>query len=49
MKRGIMPSFSNNNLDKIDTPFIDPLDAEENIRSLNTETSSEFRTEVDSF
>ena len=33
-------------LDKIDTPFIDPSDPDENIRSLGPQTSLEMRSEV---
>eukprot|EP01033_Poteriospumella_lacustris_P014398 gene14398-10291_t len=36
-------SFSNNALEQMDTAFVDPLDPEENIRSLSATTSAETR------
>ena len=44
--RGAMPLFSNGVLKDMDTPFVDPADTEENIRSLNTDTSSESRATI---
>lgn len=38
-----LPSFSNNALEQMDTAFVDPLDSEENIRSLSATTSAETR------
>jgi hypothetical protein len=45
-KEGRMPLFSNNNLAELDTPFVDPLDDDENIRSLSKETSEEGRAQI---
>lgn len=44
--RHILPSFSRGELSRLDTPFVDPLDPEENIRSLCDSTSSEKRESI---
>lgn len=41
-----LPSISGNQLNGIDTPFIDPTDINENIQSLGKETSDEKRLEI---
>jgi hypothetical protein len=45
-KVGVMPIFSGGRLLHLDTPFVDPMDAEENVRSLSSATSAEARAEV---
>lgn len=47
--RKALPSFSNNALEKMDTPFIDPMDPEENIRSLSEQTSVDARKMVEEY
>lgn len=45
--RGIMPLFSNQaNISLLDTPFVDPMDLEENIRSMSHDASEETRQQV---
>ena len=46
MERGALPSFSNGQLVGMDTPFVDPSDAEENVRSLSPQTSAANRAEI---
>eukprot|EP01039_Chlorochromonas_danica_P007212 gene7212-7978_t len=46
--KGHLPSFSNHALDSMDTPFVDPVDPEENIRSLSAATTAESRALVSS-
>jgi hypothetical protein len=41
-----LPSISGNQLDGVDTPFIDPTDINENIQALGKETSDEKRLEI---
>jgi hypothetical protein len=45
-KQKVMPLFSIGNLSQMDTPFIDPMDVEENIRSLHDQTLPETRQQV---
>lgn len=49
LKRGLMPSFCSDHLNEMDTPFVDPLDTDENIRSLSPQTSPEAREQVNNF
>jgi hypothetical protein len=42
-----LPSFSNNSLENMDTPFVDPLDVSENIRSLSVTSGSETRQTIE--
>lgn len=44
--RGSMPLFSQNTLDAMDTPFVDPADRDENVQSLSVETPQENRASV---
>lgn len=45
-QRKQLPSFSNNAFVDLDTPFVDPLDPEERIKSLTSETPNETREEI---
>ena len=49
LERKMLPSFSHHALEKLDTPFVDPLDVDENIRSLSPETSIESRKMVEDY
>lgn len=44
--RDAMPLFSQGALDGMDTPFVDPADQDENVRSLNSDTPTENRASV---
>ena len=44
--RNAMPLFSQGALDQMDTPFVDPADKEENVRSLNVSTPQDNRAAV---
>lgn len=44
--RGSLPSFSRDQLSLMDTPFVDPMDASENIRSLSHDTTVETRSTI---
>lgn len=45
-QRKMLPSLSNNALEQMDTPFVDPMDPDENIRSLSNTSSPETREAV---
>jgi len=42
--KNVLPLLSNGQLDHIDTPFVDPMDEQENIRSFGSEMASETRS-----
>eukprot|EP01031_Cornospumella_fuschlensis_P031376 gene31376-37924_t len=44
--KGILPDFSNGALRNLDTPFVDPVEPEENIRSLGPDTSQAMRDTI---
>ena len=41
--KSVLPMLSNVQLDHIDTPFVDPMDEQENVRSFGPEMTSEIR------
>jgi hypothetical protein len=45
-RRDAMPLFSQGALDQMDTPFVDPADREENVRTLNASTPQDNRAAV---
>lgn len=44
-----LPSLSNGALEGLDTPFVNPMDPEENIRSLSSDTQQETREIVNNY
>lgn len=43
LQKGVLPQLSNGQLDHINTPFVDPMDEEENVRSFGPELTAETR------
>lgn len=43
LRSGVLPPLSNGQLDHIDTPFVDPMDEQENIRSFGPDMTAETR------